>query len=256
VAYGPIERLRRKSKFEPRTNSIMRNPLPAAGFLLCTFITYALAAEPEIGKSLMATGLVPLADPRAKLAYIRPATDWSRYRTIEIRPLRIPDTVRDATPNGTNPSSAESYVLRDKDVAKLQEAYVAAMETQLVKAGYGLVTASRPETLIIAAQIVSIRLKAPIESTRRSFSSGGRIYSQGGGSIVMAAVFADGETGRVLAVAADRSYPSNVWGINNSVTNLAEAKRAFNKWAVAVCDRLAGLRRTAAAVSSIGPKPN
>src|SRR6476469_4735769 len=129
----------------------MRNPLPAAGFLLCTFITYALAAEPEIGKSLMATGLVPLADPRAKLAYIRPATDWSRYLTIEIRPLRIPDTERVATPDGTNPSSAKSYVLRDKDGAKLQEAYGAAMETHLVEAGDGLGIPSRAETLTIAA---------------------------------------------------------------------------------------------------------
>jgi hypothetical protein len=82
------------------------------------------------------------------------------------------------------------------------------------------------------------------------------VYSQGGGSMIVAAIFADGESGKVLAVAADRSYPTNVWGINNSATNLGEARRAFNKWAVAVRERLSGLRSTAVQVSSVGPKSN
>lgn len=224
--------------------------------MLCTLITRGFAAEPDIAKQLAAKGLVPLADSRVRLAFIRPGTDWSKYRTIEIRPLRVPDTVRNAAPGGAQPRFMESYVLRDKEVAKLQEAYASAMHTQLSKAGYTLVTASQADTLLVNAQIVSIRLTAPIENTRRGFSSPGRIYSRGGGSMIVAAILADGESGRVLAVAADRSYPSNVWGINNSTTNLAEAKRAFNKWAVAMSDRLTGMRHRVFTASSVGPKSN
>ena len=74
--------------------------------------------------------------------------------------------------------------------------------------------------------------------------------------MVLAAVFADGETGRVLGVAADASYPNSYWGTNNGVTNLAEAKRAFSKWAAAMSDRLSSLRSASVRVSAVGAKPN
>jgi hypothetical protein len=232
----------------------MRKPLSTAGLLLCTIITCA-AAEQGNGQNPLLNGLVPVPDARVKLAYLRPGTDWSKYHTIEIRPLRVPDTVRDAAPGGASRSSfRESYVLGDKEVTKLQQAYADAMQSKMT--GYNLVTATRPDTLIVQAQIMKIRLNAPIERTRLSYSSSGRVYSQGGGSIVMGAVFADGETGRVLGVAADASYPNSYWGINNSVSNFAEAKRAFNKWAGAIRDRLASLRSTSVRVSSAGSKAN
>jgi hypothetical protein len=215
----------------------------------------AVAATPEASNPLL-NGLVPLAGAKVRLAYVRPGTDWSKYHTIEIRPLRIPETVRDATPKGERPGFGESYVLGDKEVTKLQEAYANAMQSQVGTVGLGMVTATQPDTLIIQAQITGIRLNAPIERTRRSYSSSGRVYSWGGGTMVMAAIFADGETGRVLAAAADQSYPNTYGGINNGVTNLAEAKRAFNKWARAVRERLASLRLANSASASVGPKSN
>jgi hypothetical protein len=233
----------------------MRKPFPIAVALLC-WTTCSQAAEPEPGQNPVLHGLAPVPDKRVARAYSRPGTDWSKYRTVEIRALRVPDTVRDAAPKGTRPGFGESYVLGDREVTKLQQAYADAMQSQVPKAGYNLVTTTQPDTLIVASQIMNIRLSAPLERTRRSHSSRGRVYSQGGGSMVMAAVFADGETGEVIAVAADRSYPNNYWGINNGVSNLADAKRAFNKWAGAVRERLAGLRGTTVAVSSVGPKSN
>jgi hypothetical protein len=260
MAVRPIERGYARGanltvKFEPMVQNGMRVSLPSAGLLLCAFIGCAMAATPEASNPLL-HGLVPVADARVKLAYVRPGADWSKYHTIEIRPLRIPDTVRDAAPKGTRPGFGESYVLGDKEVTKLQEAYANAMQTHVATAGLPVVTAAQPDTLIVQAQITSIRLNAPIERTRRSYSSSGRVYSWGGGSMVMAAVFADGETGRVLAAAADQSYPNTYGGINNGVTNLAEAKRAFNKWAKAVRERLASLRLANSASASVGPKSN
>ena len=233
----------------------MRSLYSAGSFVLCVFFTCAATAEPPAGQNPLLNGLTPVSDARVQLAYVRPGTDWSKYHTVEIRPLRVPDTVRDAAPSGASRTSfRESYVLGDKEVTKLQQAYADAMRSKMT--GYNLVSAAGPDTLIIQAQIVKIRLNAPIERTRQSYSSSGRVYSQGGGSIVMAAVFADGETGRVLGVAADASYPNSYWGINNSVSNFAEAKRAFNKWAGAIRDRLSSLRSTSVRVSAVGPKSN
>jgi hypothetical protein len=59
---------------------------------------------------------------------------------------------------------------------------------------------------------------------------------------MIGAVLADGASGQVLARVVDQNYPANVWGVNNSVTNFAEAKRAFNRWASALGDRLRSLR--------------
>jgi hypothetical protein len=87
-------------------------------------------------------------------------------------------------------------------------------------------------------KVINIRLNAPIENTRRSYSSRGMVMSGGAGSMSIAAVLADGATGQVIAEAADRKYPSDIWRVNNRVSNLADAKEIFRFWAGALRDRL------------------
>jgi hypothetical protein len=192
-----------------------------------------------------ANGLVQVPSSRAVLAYVRPGTDWSKYRTVLIDGLRIPTTIREDAGKGKSTRFRESYVLRDEDVAALQSDYDKAMRDALSKAGYSFVTTPGADTLVIAAQIVDLRLNAPVESSRLSYSSRGRVYSRGAGSMSVGAVLADGPTWQVLAQIGARSYSADVWQINNSTTNRAEARRAFNKWARALSDRLVE-RRTAA----------
>lgn len=199
-------------------------------------------------------GLVPVPDARVVLATVKPGIDWSKYRSIEVRTLQIPETVRDASPGGASRRLWESYVLRDKDAAKLQEAYGSAMRDELGAAGLAVTDTPGPDTLILAAQIIDIRLAAPIESSRMTYSGSGRTYTRGAGSIAIAGVLADGSSGQVIAEMADQHNSVNVWGINNSVTNLAEARRGFNKWARALRDRLIALRRSTGTAE--GPKSN
>jgi len=212
----------------------------ATAFVLGMHISFSLAgdAAPEQRPN----GLVRIPNSRAQLVYIRPGTDLSKYRTIELRSLHVPEKVRDAAPSGTRSRGFESYVLRDQDVAALQEAYDKAMREQLSRAGYTFVTTPGPDTLIVEAQIIDIKLAAPIESTRRSYSGGGFVVSRGGGSMAIAAAFGDGATNQVIAEAADRSLPGNVWGVNNSVTNRAEVRRAFTRWASALREGLSRRR--------------
>jgi hypothetical protein len=116
-------------------------------------------------------------------------------------------------------------------VAKLQSDFAQSMHNILGGAGYTFVTTPQADTLIVTAQIAKIRLKAPIESSRMNYSSMGQTYSQGGGSITMAAVLADGSTKAVIAEVIDRNYGSNVWSVNNSSANLEQARQAFDQWA-------------------------
>lgn len=208
-------------------------------------------ADPPLQKG---QGLVPVSGARAALANVMPGIDWSRYRSVEIRTLQIPDTIRDATPGGASRKFRESYVLRDQDVAKLQKTYADSMREQLSDAGFAIVDSPNSDTLILASQIIGLRLAAPIESSRLSYSGGGRTYARGAGSMAIAGVLADGASGRVIAEMADQHNSINVWGINNSVSNLAEARRGFNKWARALRDRLIQLRAGSGGLA--GPKSN
>ncbi|HEX4370575.1 MAG TPA: DUF3313 family protein [Rhizomicrobium sp.] len=177
-----------------------------------------------------------------KFAKVQPGTDWAKYHTVELATLRVPAEVRDGAPKGTRPGFGESYVLRDQDVAALQDAYAGAMRDELGKAGFTFVTTPGPDTLIILGQILNIQLTAPIESTRQTYTSRGATFSRDAGSMAMGLVFGDGASGQVIAEAADQSVRDNVWGMNNRTTNLAEAKYAFRRWAAAIRERLVSAR--------------
>jgi hypothetical protein len=206
--------------------------------LFATCATNAIAAP----AAQIQGGLVLAPDSRAKLAYIHPEADWAKFRTVELGALQFPVSVREGAAKGKTTHFRESYVLRDEDVAALQEDYTKAMRDQLSKGGYTFVTTRGPDTLMVAAQIIDLRLNAPVEKTRRSYSSPGRVYSRGGGTMTIAAVLADGQTGQVLAQIADHYSSPNIWGINNSATNRAQARQAFNKWARTLRERLAEKR--------------
>eukprot|EP01093_Parvamoeba_rugata_P017600 TRINITY_DN713_c0_g2_i1.p1 TRINITY_DN713_c0_g2~~TRINITY_DN713_c0_g2_i1.p1 ORF type:complete len:139 (+),score=17.76 TRINITY_DN713_c0_g2_i1:379-795(+) len=69
---------------------------------------------------------------------------------------------------------------------------------------YQLVAAPDANTLIVETYVTDIRLAAPIESSRRSFQSGGATYTQNSGSMVLLARIKDGKDNTVIAKAADR----------------------------------------------------
>jgi len=234
----------------------MHPPISTLAVVFLTLQVFAApSAEAQAGPPLQkGEGLMPLAGARARLAKVMPGVEWSKYRSVEIRTLQIPETVRDATRGGGTGRLWESYVLRDQDVAKLQDTYASAMRDRLTAAGFAIVTSPGPDTLILAAQMIDIRLSAPIESSRMSSSGGGRTYSRGSGSMAIAGVLADGASGHVIAEMADQHNSVDVWGINNSVTNLAEARRGFNKWARGLSERLVELRGSTS--GALGPKSN
>jgi hypothetical protein len=216
----------------------------SCALLFLALQTAPLAAQQATTPDGAAAGLAARPGARAQLSEVRPGADWTKFRTIELGQLKIPLDVRDAGPSSPSRKFRESYVLRDKDVAALQQDFDKAMREQLSQGGFTFVTTPGPDTLIIAAQVIDIKLNAPIESTRVGYSGRSRTYSRGGGTIAVGAVFADGETGQVLARVADRYYPADVWGINNSVANRAEARRAFSNWGRDIRKGLGDLRGT------------
>jgi len=194
----------------------------------------ALADPPQS----LSNGLQRVQTSKVALAYARPGTDWTKYKTIFLRTLVVPASARNAAPPGASPEFGESYLLTDENVAELQKSFSDSMHNVLGNAGFTFVTTPRADTLIVAPEIVKIVLNAPIQNTRQSYSGMGFTVSQGGGAIEMAAVLGDGASNTVVAEVVDRKYGSNMWGLNNAVTNLAEARDVFDQWANDLSDRL------------------
>lgn len=183
-------------------------------------------------------GLERVQNAQVKLSYIRPGTDFSKYKTIQLLPLSIPASARNGAPPGAMPEMGESYILGNEQVSALQSAYQEQMRDVLGNAGFKFVDKPQADTLIVVARITAIRLNAPIESSRENYAGMGETFSQGGGAMAIAAAFGDGATNTVIAEAADSQYPSNMWSVNNSVTNLADARNAFATWATDLKNKL------------------
>lgn len=183
--------------------------------------------------------LVRVPDSRAAIAYVRPNTDWAKYKSICFLTLAIPPEVRDASPPGARTHLGESYVLGDKEVSAIQKAYRDTMSEVFRDAGKRVVPAPQADTLIVASHLMDIRLNAPIERTRRSYQGRGMTITEGAGSMQIATLLADGVSEVVLAELADRSYPQDMWRSNNRASNMAEARRAFKKWGRELRDGLA-----------------
>ena len=211
--------------------------LRAAVLTFATLLCDSALAQQQAPQSLPG-GLERVQGSKVALAYVRPGTDWTKYKTIYLRKLVIPASARNAAPPGAFPQFGESYMIPDSAVAKLQNDFAQSMHNILGGAGYTFVTTPQADTLIIAPQISKILLKAPIESSRQDYSSMGQTYSAGGGSITMAAALADGASKVVIAEVLDRNYGSSVWSVNNSSMNLEQARQAFDQWANDLKDKL------------------
>lgn len=204
--------------------------------LTAVALVYAEGAHAAPAQSL-SNGLQLVPGAKVALAYVRPGTNWTKYKTILLKPLAIPPNVRNAAPNGTVPEFGESYLIPDSDVAELQKDFSDSMHNVLGQAGFTFVTTPGANTLVVAPQVLRIQLSAPIQNSRENYA-GGFTVSQGGGSMTMEAVLADGATQDVIAEVADRQYGTNVWGLNNRVTNFAQARQAFDQWGRDLKDRL------------------
>jgi hypothetical protein len=188
-------------------------------------------------------GLVRVQNPKVMIAYVRPNTDWAKYKTIKIEPLVIPPNARNTAPKGERPEFGETYELSDDDVAKIQKAYQEVTREELTKAGYTVVDSAGPDTLVVKPQVTNITLNAPLDKAG-GFDAPGLTMTKGAGSMAMEAELADGGSGTPVAVAADRKYSHEMWGINNNVENMSEARSAFASWARELAD---GLKERAAA---------
>jgi hypothetical protein len=215
----------------------------AAGIVAC-------AGEPTIqtgeNAEVINGNLNKVDNSSVAMAYVDPNGDYGRYTRVYIAPLDV-DNVEIIQPSkGSSMLNRynQEWVLTDEDKKQLQDAYQEIMEKELSKDGaFGIAQSGGDDVLAILGAVTHIAPSGPKDDFSSRGTGMSQVYTASAGSVAIALVFQDGDSGEVLAIIKDaRGGNSNNWGVNNSVTNMAEVRRSFASWAMRVREGLLNLK--------------
>lgn len=225
----------------PSPSSIRRpaNALAPALYLVAGILLLAgCAGEPTIQRGedaeVVLGRLNRVDNARVDFAYVDPAIDFRRYGKLQLLPLDL-DHVAIVQPGSSNSVMSRidtEWELTDEDRSRIRDVYREAMEKAI--GGSATVTLSDrpgPEVLAVEAVLTRIAPNAPKDDTRSRPIGRTRVYTEGAGSMSIALALVDSESGEVLALMKDtRDGEGGMWGLNNSVSNMAEVRRIFGIW--------------------------
>jgi hypothetical protein len=186
--------------------------------------------------------LAKVDNSQVDLAYVDPNVDYTRYSKVFIMPLDV-DNIKIRQPQ-TQRSMLNRYnrewELTDSERLEFQDAYRAAMEKALSKDGAFEVTDQRGDDVItVQGMITGIAPAGSKDDTKSRGVGRSQVYTEGAGAMSIAVMLTDGDSSEVIAIFKDaRRGQQTVWGLNNSVTNMAEVRRYFSIWARQLHDGL------------------
>jgi hypothetical protein len=189
------------------------------------------------GKAEMIGGtkMYPLKNANADIALADPDADFKKYKTVYLEPLNF-SKLKIIQPNASNFS--KPFVLEEKARRDISSKYTKIMSEQLSKDnGYRIVDKPEADTLIIASYLTELRPKATNEENREP-SVRSKIYSEGSGSMTIAALFRDGENKNIIASIEDKKKAPEIWGQNTYISNIRDVNLIFISWGSALRSRL------------------
>lgn len=202
--------------------------------LMCTLAASLVVTEPAAAAPPATwDGLVQVPSKKAKLAYLQPGADFSRYTKVLIEEPDVAfqkDWRRDYNRSHRSLSGqvSESDVQEavSQGVVKAGEIFAQAW----TKGGYTVVNAPGPDVLRVRVGIVNIRVSAPDRQTS------GRSHSFSGeaGSATLFVEARDSETNALLGRAVDqRLAGDNPNGWRTAVSNRGDFRDLVRDWATA-----------------------
>ena len=172
---------------------------------------------------------------RTKLAYVDPGADFSKYTAILLTPLGVDNVEIVQPPSTLRSTGSRNWELTDSDKQRLQKDYRETMTKQLSeKDSYPIVDGPGDKVLQISTILTRLAPSAPKDDFRSRPVGRSKIVTEGAGKLDIEVTFKDSETGEVLALTKDTKSGSSLWGVNNSVSNAAEVRRAFSSWAMQI----------------------
>ena len=175
-------------------------------------------------------GLVRVNSKQIDHLYKLPEADFSGYKRVRLDPIEV-EFDKNWKPNASerSPSSRLSNSDIEKIKKTLAEEFRKVFTEELTKNGYPVVSEDGDDVLRVSAAIVNLYITAPEKmSAGRS-----RTYTTNAGHMTLVAELRDSVTGKLMARAVDsvQARDTGTFMISNSVTNLAAARTALNKWA-------------------------
>jgi hypothetical protein len=180
--------------------------------------------------------LVRVDHARAKLAYVDPNANFSKYTAILLTPLGV-DNVEIIQPSSTTTGPGNrNWELTDTDKQRLQKDFRTAMTQRLSEnGGYPIADTAGDNVLQISTILTRLAPTAPKDDFRSRPTGRSTVITEGAGKLDFEVSFRDSQTGEVLALTKDSwRAGAHLWGVNNSVSNAAEVRRVFRSLAIQI----------------------
>lgn len=189
------------------------------------------------------TGLLRIENSQLDLSYAKPNIEWHRFNKLHIRSITAdnlhPQDYKAPKIDKKWDGQRATYTVPEKGLRRLEQEFKSMADKIFDhEQPWQLSDVIDENTLVIDARITDIRLSAPIESTRRTFTSGGRTYTENAGSMVLIAILSDGRNNEVIAQSMDRGAAFDNWSTNSSVFNWGDVRTVYRSWGNALKNAL------------------
>jgi hypothetical protein len=205
--------------------------------------------------STEADGLVRVDTRDLDHLYVLPAADFASYKHIRLDPVDVSFSERwDPTSNRTAARS-RSRRMTAADIERLRsdvaEQFEKSVADELSRGGYTLVEENGPDVLRVTPMIVNLYITAPNPQTPSQ-----RTFTATTGHMTLVASVRDSVTGEYLARVIDTQQGRNTGRLQlaSSVSNWADARRAFTNWARVLRTGLDDARHSAVAAEGVPQK--
>lgn len=189
----------------------------------------ALAHEPE-EEAMSFDHLERVESSRVAVAYIDPYADFSAFQRVAILDPFV--AFRSNWQRDQNRSRSRNITTSDMDRirADVGALFVEVFRERLQAAGYEVVDVAGEDVMILRPAIIDLDITAPDTMT----AGRSRTYTATTGAATLYMELFDSLSGDIIGRAADRRTARQAGGFvtwSSRVTNTAEARRMFGRWA-------------------------
>lgn len=178
-------------------------------------------------------GLVRVDSRSLDHVFVLPGADFGSYTRIGLDPVEVSFSERwDPNSNRTRSRQAQR-TMSDQDIESLRSTVATTFEEilkdELRRGGYMLVQGNGADVLRVTPMIVNLYVTTPSAQQR----PGTRTYTANTGHMTLVAEASDSITGEPLARVVDtrQGRRTGTLQLASSVSNMADARRAFSDWA-------------------------
>ena len=178
-------------------------------------------------------GLVRVESRSLDHVYVLPGADYASYSRVSLNPVAVSFSERwDPNSNRARGRSTQRN-MSDQDIERLRQNVATTFEeilkNELRSGGYMLIQGYAPDALRITPMIVNLYVTAPSAQQR----PGTRTFIANTGHMTLVAEVSDSVTGEPLARVIDtqQGRGTGTVQLSSSVSNMADATRAFTNWA-------------------------